>query len=72
MEFNQFFAEFWLRYPNDLCQKKKGAKFAAQKAAEKLKPEQYQYVLNCMDALIKHDRQDNEAYRWPHASTWSC
>lgn len=70
MDFNQFFADLWLKYPKDLCHNKKGAKIAATNAAKKIKPDQYQYILNCMDELTRYDRKDREPDRWPHLSTW--
>ena len=64
------FNEFWLSYPKDLCHNKKGSKFNAQKAWKKLKPEEQEQVVFDMKALIRYDRQDKDAYRWPMCSTF--
>jgi len=70
MEYDEFFKDFWFKYPKDLCHGKKGTKFNAQKACRKLKPEQYKEILMNMDALIRYDRKDMKPDRWPHASTF--
>ena len=64
------FSTFWHKYPKDLCHNKKGSKFTAEKAWNKLKPEEQERCLFDMNALIKYDRQDKDAYRWPMCSTF--
>jgi hypothetical protein len=70
ISFEDFFSKLWFCYPEDLCHGKKGVKFKAQKACEKLKPEQYNQILMNVEALKKYDRQDVKPDRWPHVSTF--
>lgn len=70
MTSNEFFEAIWWGYPKDLCHNKKGSKFTAQKAAEKIKPQEYQRIIDNMKALIRYDNNDPKPDRWPHVSTW--
>lgn len=77
-EFEQWFTSFWWLYPNDLCDKKKGSKFKAKQAAEKLYKkggieELVRIKLNT-EALIRYDNKEYQRNgrpdRWPHASSY--
>lgn len=77
-ELGEWFDRIWLKYPNDLCHKKKGARKPAQDAARKIHkaggmPELERIERN-LDALVRYDRRDHgkgeKVDRWPHLSTW--
>jgi len=70
MNLDEFFNRLWFSYPEDLCHGKKGAKVPAKNACKKLKPEQYQTILDNVDALKRYDRKDQRPDRWPHVSTF--
>lgn len=70
MNFDEFFKQLWFRYPQDLCHKKKGSKVNAEKACRKLDPDQYQVILDHLEALKRYDRKDPKPDRWPFISSW--
>lgn len=73
-----WFNEFWSCYPTDLCDKKKGPKPPALRAATKIfkkdGEKELKRILDNMRALVKRDRFEKErggtVYRWPFVSTF--
>ena len=72
MNIEEMFDKIWWKYPNDLCKGKKGGKAPALKALKRINPDEQEFnrIMGNLDAQIRHDRQDKDAYRWPFLSSY--
>ena len=72
MTIEDMFTKLWFKYPTDLCRNKRGGKTPALQAFKKLNPDQDEFdrIMRNMDAQIRMDRKDKDAYRWPFVSTY--
>lgn len=68
----EFFNKLWFKYPTDLCKGKKGGKTPAWNALKKINPDEQEQtrIMRNLEAQIRFDRQDPDAYRWPFLSSY--
>lgn len=68
----EMFDKLWFSYPTDLCKNKRGGKQPAFNAFKKLKVDEKEFnrIMLNLQAQIRNDRNDPDAYRWPFVSSY--
>jgi len=66
------FEKLWTQYPRDLCKGKRGGRQPAFKAFKKINPDdtEFERIMANMKAMIRADKSDPDAYRWPFVSSY--